>query len=91
LGWDWRFSPFHGAFDTEHSWFIEVGDQTYIRFVTDANPSKQGLDEMPWVDMSTRQKARGVSPIVSVRVDLSALARLLKGPVCNPDDALTGQ
>src|ERR1700719_3990037 len=71
LVWDWPFSPFDGAFDTKHRWYIEVGDLQVIRFVTNANPSKEGLHEMPWIDLKTRRQASGASPIVCLRVDLS--------------------
>jgi hypothetical protein len=77
LVWDWQFSPFDGALDTEHRWYIEVGDMRFVRFVTDANPSKVGLHEMDWVDIATRKDAKDATPIVCVRVDISALARLL--------------
>jgi len=77
-GWDWRFSPFDGKFETEHQWYIDVGDMKYVRIVTDACPSKQGLDATPWVDMDSRELAKNAKPIVQVRVDISALARLLQ-------------
>jgi hypothetical protein len=79
LGWDWTFAPFDGAFDTDHQWYMEVADTRFIRFVTDANPSKAGLGELPWIDMETRQHAPDRLPIVCIRVDVSALARLLRG------------
>jgi hypothetical protein len=77
VGWDWQFSPFDGAFSTAHQWFIEVGDMRFIRFATDANPSRACLDYTPWVDMDSRKLAADAAPIIRIQVDLSALARLL--------------
>jgi hypothetical protein len=79
LGWDWPFSPFDGAFQTEHRWLIEVGDMRFVRFLTDANPSREGLDPLPWVELDSRRPAPQAAPIVSLQIDLSALARLLQG------------
>src|SRR5436190_3591760 len=28
LGWDHGFNPFLGKFDTEHQWFVDIGDLT---------------------------------------------------------------
>lgn len=79
LVWDWSFSPFDGAFRTEYQWYIEVGDMRFIRFVTDAQPSQEGvLCPTAWVDMDSRHLALDAAPIVCLRVDLSALARLLQ-------------
>jgi hypothetical protein len=91
LVWDWKFSPFDGALDTDHRWNVEVGDQRYIRFVTDANPTEPGLHEMTWVEMGTGQEATGVRPIVCVCLDLSALARLLEGAPRDPDGHSTAR
>jgi hypothetical protein len=78
LVWDWRFSPFDGAFDTDHRWFVEVGDMKFIRFVTDAYPSCSGLHETEWVEMDGRRPAKDAVPFVCIRVNISALARLLQ-------------
>jgi hypothetical protein len=81
LVWNWQFSPFEGAFDTEHLWMIEVGDMRFIRFLTDANPSRQGkLEATPWVDMHSYQLAADAAPIIYMRADLSALAQRLQNP-----------
>lgn len=80
LGWDHRFSPFDGSYHTDHQWFIEVGDGQFVRFVTDANPSRDGLDRSPWINMETRREAKGASPVVMILVDLSALAEQVQGP-----------
>lgn len=77
-GWDWRFAPLNGDFSTDHRWYVEVGDMRFVRFVTDAYPSKQGLFETPWVEMDSHQAAKEAQPIVCTRVDISALARLLQ-------------
>jgi hypothetical protein len=88
LGWEGKYSPFDDALDTQQRWYIEVGDQTYLRFVTDTSPNQEGLDQLPWVEMSTRRPAEGVQPIVCVRIDLSGLARLLRGPPGDSDGGL---
>ena len=80
LGWDWRFSPFQGNFDTDQQWYLEVGDATFVRIVTDANPSRQGLhDESGWVNMKSRKLQTDAEPTVVVRIDLSRLAAQLQG------------
>jgi len=78
LNWDWKFSPFDGAFDTSHRWLLEVGEMKWMRFVTDANPSKRGLAATDWVTMGTRQVAKQAAPTIILQIDLSALARLLR-------------
>jgi hypothetical protein len=77
--WDWQFSPFDGALNTEHRWYLEVGDGKYVRWVTDAHPDVVGLYEFPWSNMRQRQPSPSAAPVVCVRVDISALARLLQG------------
>ncbi len=79
LGWDGRFSPFDGAFDTDRQWYLEVGDAKYVRIVTDANPSRESLqDESGWVNMTNRKVQKDAQPIVVVRIDLSRLAGQLQ-------------
>jgi hypothetical protein len=81
LGWDPPFSPFDGAFQTLHRWLLEVGDMKWVRIVTDANPSKHGLDPTDWVAMKTRSVEKSATPVIVVQIDLSALARLLQDSV----------
>jgi hypothetical protein len=78
LNWEGSFSPFEDAFDAKFQWFIEIGDMQLVRFVTDACPSKVGLYATAWTSMKTRRLVEDASPIVSLRLDLSALARKLQ-------------
>ena len=78
LGWDWNFSPFDGKFATEKQWYMEVGDAQFVRLLTDANPSREGvMDESGWVEMNSRKRRSAASPTVIVRIDLSSLSNLL--------------
>ena len=78
-GWDHQFSPFDGRLATENKWVLEVGDGRYVRFGTDANPSHQGMDFSGWTDMSTK-KAADCAPVVTIRVDVSELAKCFIEP-----------
>jgi len=80
LNWDWTFSPFDGALQTDQRWLIEVGDGSCVRILTDANPSRQGLhDETGWVSLSSRKKTADFIPVVIIQVNLSQLAGFLAG------------
>ena len=77
-GWDWHFSPYDGQLETENRWCLEVGDASFVRILTDANPSREGLaDETGWVDMKSRKRCKDVEPTVTVRIDLSLMTRQL--------------
>lgn len=79
LNWDGTFSPFDGAFHTDQQWLIEVGDASCVRILTDANPSRRGLqDETGWVSISSRKKTEGFTPVVTIQVNLSQLADFLR-------------
>jgi len=78
--WDFRFSPFDGDFETQHKWFIDVGDLTFVRVVTDANPSHKGLFAFPWSYIDSHAQAEDVAPIVMIRLDIGRIARLLNTP-----------
>lgn len=78
-GWDPRFAPFAGKLQTDRQWFLEVGDAQYARIVTDANPSKTGLDHAPWVDMLVRRERPDARPAVIFRVDIALIAHCLVG------------
>jgi hypothetical protein len=77
-GWEPGFAPLSGVFETQRRWYVEVGDMRHVRFVSDAYPSKEGLFETPWVDMTKRRTVAASDPIVCIRIDISALARLLQ-------------
>ena len=80
LNWDRDFSPFDGRLRTEHSWVLEVGDARFVRILTDAYPSADGLtDVTKWVCMTTKKIDACANPIVVVAVNLSELAKLLLG------------
>ena len=56
LSWDPGFRPFQGGMETDRCWYVDVGDLTCLRMVTDANPSGGGrLEEFPWVRLGTRK------------------------------------
>jgi hypothetical protein len=76
-----QVSPFEGAFRTGRRWYLDVGDTRFIRLVTEARSLGQGIRETPWVDMHSRRPIEGASPVVYIRVDVSALARLLQDSV----------
>ena len=73
VSWDPRFSPFDGDLETDHKWFIEVGDLRFIRVVTDANPSYMGLFEFPWMFIDRNIEAKDAVPTVLIRVDIVRL------------------
>lgn len=78
LSWDPGFHPFAGRMDSDHRWYVDVGDLTYLRMVTDANPSGgDRLEEFPWVKLGTRQQVTA-DPVVVLRVNIARLAVLLK-------------
>jgi len=78
LNWDYRFNPFIGQFETEFQWYVDIGDLTYVRIVTAANPSHQGLYELPWSQLGHHKTVEAAKPIVIIRVDLTKLAALLR-------------
>jgi len=77
LNWDTLFAPHQGRFRTEFQWYCDIGDLKYVRIATNANPSKQGLDEFPWSPIGTRKSIDEVSPVVTIRLDITRLAKLL--------------
>lgn len=80
LGWDSKFAPFAGQLETQHQWYLEVGDAKYARLLTDANPSKEGLHEvMPWTTMTTGKLCETARPAIMFRIDLSLIAAQLLG------------
>jgi|GEM_PF-2422232 len=81
LGWDWRFFPRGGRFDTEQQYYLDIGDRKYVRLVTDANPSKGGkLEYFPWQNVNDTKKTRpDLTPYVLIRLDLTLIARQLAG------------
>lgn len=81
LNWEHSFDPFRGRFETENEWYIDIGDLQYIRVVTTANPSVQGLHAFPWMVIATRKPADNAAPIITLRLDLSGLARMMVGEI----------
>jgi hypothetical protein len=75
--WDYPFDPFAGEFDTDHEWWVDVGDLRHVRLVTTSNPSVRGPFAFDWVDMETNRAAKEFAPTVMVRVDVTRLARQL--------------
>jgi len=79
LGWDWNFAPFAGKLHSEKEWYLDVGDKKYARIVTNAQPSKDGYEITPWVDMTNHRKAKSARPAIIFRVDIVRIAELLAG------------
>ncbi|MEX2142013.1 MAG: hypothetical protein WD894_22290 [Pirellulales bacterium] len=79
LSWDWAFSPAQGKFDTEHRYFLDVGDRQFVRVVTDAGPSSGGrLEEFDWHPIEKlRKPAESCRPWVVMRLDLTKIAEQL--------------
>jgi hypothetical protein len=50
-----RFNPFLGRFDTDHQWYVDIGDLEFIRMATTANPSHAGLYEFSWSVIGKRK------------------------------------
>lgn len=79
LGWDWRFRPVQGEFDTDHQYLLQIGDSKYVRILSDANPSMTGLHEFDWQAVKSPGKpVADFRPFVIVQVDLSRIAAALK-------------
>jgi hypothetical protein len=51
----------------------------YVRLVTTANPSVDGPYEFEWLDLKKGGKAKDAAPTVTLRLDLTRLARLVGG------------
>ena len=82
LGWDGRFLPKEGELETDHQYFFDIADAKHGRLVTDAEPSKKGLVELPWFPLQADTKVRSLKvlePILFIRIDLSQIARLVSG------------
>jgi len=83
--WDWTFLPMKGWFETDHQYYLDLGDLRFVRIVTDANPSVDGLHELEWVPVVGRGRIGNHSPFVIFRVDLTKIAKVLsqvEGWVC---------
>jgi hypothetical protein len=77
LNWDKGFLPMSGQFDTERQYDVEVGDQQYVRIVTDAQPGQRPY-QFPWRHLERpRQPAGDVRPCTVVRLDLTQIAARL--------------
>lgn len=78
LGWEPKFLPSHGRLDTENGYKVEIADLTFIRFGTDAGPSKDGYE---WFDWHLIEKpgmpVGNIRPYVVFSVDLAHIARQL--------------
>lgn len=81
LGWEWTFLPAKGWFDTEHQYFVEIAELKYIRFGTDASPSRGGrIEYLSWHRIDKPGvPVNELRPCVVIRLDLSEIARLLSG------------
>jgi hypothetical protein len=80
MNWDPHFSPFDGRLDSEYEWYIDIGDLTFIRVVTTAGERVGEVTELPWWRLGgERQDVKGVDPIVTIRLNITQLAALLRG------------
>lgn len=80
LNWEHTFEPFLGKFETNNQWFVDIGDLKHVRLATTADPSSHDEpQEFPWSEIVTRKRVEGVAPVVTIRLDLSRLAQLIRG------------
>jgi len=77
LNWEHFFDPFRSMLITTNQWYVEIGDMQYIRLVTTANPSVDGLYAFPWTVIGKRTAADDAVPVVTIRLDLAHLARMM--------------
>jgi hypothetical protein len=77
LNWDWTFLPLEGWFETDHDYYVEIGDLKYVRLVTNACPSHDGLYAFPWQPVRGRTQIQDLKPFVILRLDLTEIARVL--------------
>jgi hypothetical protein len=79
LDWEYPFLPTQGRLRTQHQYFIEIADLAYVRFVTDANPSKGGqLEYSDWHALGQPGKpVMKVEACVIVRLDIARISHLL--------------
>jgi hypothetical protein len=77
--WDYQFAPFLGQLTTEHQWYLDVGDGSIVRIVTDAYPGNEGqLHITPWTDMASKTPCPDAKPSVIFRIDVSRIAEQLQ-------------
>jgi hypothetical protein len=80
FSWEPGFCPFDGRLNTEYVWYIDVGDLTVIRVVTNAESDGEELKELPWRRLGRDlEVASGAAPVVVLRLDIGQLAGLLRG------------
>jgi DNA-binding transcriptional MerR regulator len=79
-GFEPNFAPLTGGLQTQHQWFLDIGDGRYVRLRTDANPSKRGIEATPWTNTTSRQGAPDAKPLVIISLDIGEISRLLDSP-----------
>lgn len=81
LGWEHSFDPFRGNLKTDFKWTLEIGDGEAIQLATNANPSLGGkMETFPWISIDgKRRNLPDFTPIVTITIELSALAALVDG------------
>jgi hypothetical protein len=77
--WKLPFEMDSGGPATGHEWFVDIGDMTYIRIATTANPGVKGLFTFPWSPIGVDKIAKDVTPLVLLRLDIGRLAWVLAG------------
>ena len=79
LGWEYSFLPSHGRLATQNNYWVEVADLKFIRFGTNAGPSRAG--KPGWFDWHAVKKlgvpVSNVQPFVVIWLDISQICRRL--------------
>jgi hypothetical protein len=78
LSWDSGFRPFDGLLNTEYQWIVEISDLKHIRIQTSAEEVKGKPYVSDWFLVGSRRAVKNLNPVVTIRLDLSRLAQLLK-------------
>jgi hypothetical protein len=75
--WDTSFAPFQGRLTSNLNWYVELGDLRYIRLVAES-ANGETVYRGDWLPLDLSRPTMDVTPIVSIRVDLTQIARLLR-------------
>jgi hypothetical protein len=75
---DRGFSPFDGRFESTATWYVEFGDNQYIRLVKEVGPGQSEPFASPWFRLGGYTTAKDARPAVCLRVDLTRIAEMLR-------------
>jgi hypothetical protein len=82
--WDPTFAPFAGRLVATHTWIVEIGDERFMRIRAEGPGSVYLGPWQPWGPGTPERDSPGsLAPLVSLRLDLTGLARLLRRDVSN--------